>query len=134
MKTWNLRGLLLLRSLMMVVLPMWFMVFRTGGMLAWGWLLLWGAAMLVKARLEGLAREQTDESAQAMLDKIGRNTEQMSYSLIAAVIVFLTQVPKADDPGLMALRAAQVLAWGIFAINLYRGLAFWFWDRKGTAC
>ena len=58
----------------------------------------------------------------------------MTYALAVGLIVFLAMLPKADDPSAMGLVAAQILAWGIFGIHLYRGVTFWIQDRMGLIC
>ena len=132
MKNWNLRTIVLVRSLTMVVMPLWFLIYRSGLPGALGWILLWGAVTFAFHRLDDAAKAQMDECAQALLDKLGRHVEYLVYFLAVMVILLLTQVSRAPDPAAMTLAAAQVLAWGMFAIHLYRGIAFWVLDRKGA--
>lgn len=134
MKNWNLRTIVLARSLMMVVLPLWFLIYRSRLPGAFLWLLLWGAATFASHRLDDAARAQMDECAQALLDRLGRHVEYLVYFLAVMVILLLTQTSRAPDPVAVALAAAQVLAWGLFAIHLYRGIAFWVRDRTGAGC
>ncbi len=75
-----------------------------------------------------------DECAQAQLDKLTRHMENMTYVLSVGLIIFLAMLPKAEDPGAAGLIAAQILAWGIFGIHMYRGITFWVRDWKGLIC
>lgn len=134
MKNWNLRTIVLLRSLMMIMFPLWFYIYRAGLPGAFLWILLWGLVAFICQKLDNAAKVQMDECAQVLLDRLGRNVEYLTYTLAVGLIVFLTQIPKAPDPGAMALLAAQILAWGMFGVHLYRGIAFWVRDRKGSRC
>ena len=134
MKNWNLRTLVFLRSLSMVGVPLWFVIYRSSLPRAFLWLLVLCLALGIKGRLEKEIQSQMDECAQALLDKLTRNMENMTYVLAVGLIAFLAMLPKADDPAAMGLVAAQILAWGIFGIHLYRGITFWIQDRMGLIC
>lgn len=134
MKNWNLRTLVFMRSLCMVMLPMWFWLYRSGIPGAFLWVLALGAAMWVKGKLDEEINAQMDECAQALYDKLSQHMEFMTYVLVVVLIVFLVALPKADDPGAMGPVAAQILAWGMFGIYLYRGIVFWIRDRMGSIC
>lgn len=134
MNNWNLRTLVLLRSLSMVVVPLWFFVYKSTIPTAFAWLVILGLALGVKDKLEKEIQTQMDECAQALLDKLTRHMENMTYALSVGLIVFLTLLPKAEDPGAAGHIAAQILAWGIFGIHLYRGISFWIRDRMGSIC
>ena len=131
MKNWNLRVLMLLRALCWVIAPLWFFVYRSGLPGAFVWLTLWGGVMFAKQRLERASLAQMDERAAALCDRLGRTVEALLCVLLLVLIVFLTQISKAEDPGKAALTAAQIAAWGLLAIQLYRGAAFWLLDKKG---
>ena len=88
-------------------------------------------ALWIQGKLEKEIKTQTDECAQALLDKLTRNMENITYVLAVGMIVFLVNLPSSEDPGSMGLVAAQILAWGIFGIHLYRGITFWVRDKMG---
>lgn len=131
MKNWNLRTLIFLRSLSMVVVPLWFFVYKSTIPTAFLWFFVLGLALWIKGKLEKEIKAQTDECAQALLDRLTRNMENMTYVLAVGLIVFLVSLPSAENPGTMSLVAAQILAWGIFGIHLYRGITFWIRDKIG---
>ena len=89
---------------------------------------------MIKSALEKGIKAQMDECAQVLLDRLTRHMENMTYVLAAGLIGFLVMLPQAEDPGAMGLVAAQILAWGIFGIHLYRGITFWIRDRVGAIC
>lgn len=134
MSNWNLRTLVLLRSLSMVVVPLWFFVYKSTIPTAFVWLVILGLALGIKGKLEKEIQAQTDECAQVLLDKLTRHMENMTYALSVGLTVFLALLPKAENPGAAGLIAAQILAWGIFGIHLYRGIIFWIRDRMGLIC
>lgn len=134
MNNWNLRTLVLLRSLSMVVVPLWFYVYKSTIPTAFVWLIILGLALWIKGKLEKAIQTQMDECAQLLIDKLTRHMENMTYVLSVGLIGFLAMLPKAENPGVAGLIAAQILAWGIFGIHLYRGIIFWIWDRMGLIC
>lgn len=134
MENWNLRTLVFLRSLSMVGVPLWFLIYRSSLPRAFLWLIVLGLALGIKGKLEREIQAHMDECAQALLDRLTRNMENMTYVLAVGLIVFLAMLPKAEDPAAMGLVAAQILAWGIFGIHLYRGVTFWIQDRIGLIC
>lgn len=134
MKKWNLRTIILLRSFAMIVLPLWFLIYRSSLPGAFIWILLLGLTMLLIHKLDDTAKSQMDECAQTLLNRLTQHVEYLTYVLIVMVIVFLTQIPKAEAPESMVILAAQILAWGLFGIHLYRGIAFWVRDRMGMIC
>lgn len=130
----NLRTLVMARSLCMVVLPLWFMIYHSTLPSAFLWLLLWGITMWIKQKLDRGIQAQTDECAQALWDRLTRHVENLTYGLAVCLILFLCQVARSPLPGDMVLLAAQLLSWGLFGIYLYRGIAFCFLDRRSTLC
>ena len=131
MKNWNLRTLVFLRSLSMVAVPLWFYIYKSTIPTAFLWLFVLGLVLMMQGRLEREVKAQTDERAQALLDRLTRNMENMTYILAVGLIAFLANLPTAENPGAMGLVAARILAWGIFGIHLYRGIAFWIRDEIG---
>ena len=134
MNNWNLRTLVLLRSLSMVVVPLWFFVYNSTIPTAFVWFFILFLALGTKEKLEKGIQTQMDECAQVLLDRLTRHMENMTYALTVGLIAFLTMLPKAEAPDAMGLVAAQILAWGIFGIHLYRGVTFWVRDRMGLIC
>ena len=131
MKNWNLRTLVFLRALSMVVVPLWFFIYKSTIPTAFFWIFVLGVTLWIQGKLEKEIKTQTDECAQALLDKLTRNMENITYVLAVGMIIFLVNLPSAEDPGFMGLVAAQILAWGIFGIHLYRGITFWIRDKIG---
>ena len=134
MKNWNLRTLVLMRSLCMLMLPFWILMIRVGLPMSFVWFPLYCAVILIRDKLNKGIIAQMDECAQALLDRLTRHMEDMIHLLAVGMIVFLVMLPKAEDPGAMGLVAARILAWGIFGIHLYRGISFWVRDRMGLIC
>ena len=131
MKNWNLRTLVFLRALSMVVVPLWFFIYKSTIPTAFFWIFVLGMVLWLQGKLEKESKTQTDECALALLDRLARNMENMNYVLAVGMIFFLVHLPSAEDPGSMGLAAAQILAWGVFGIHLYRGIAFWVRDKMG---
>lgn len=134
MKNWNLRTLVLLKSLCMLMLPFWIFIIRVGLPIGFVWFPLYGAVILIRDKLDKGIRVQMDECAQALLDRLTRHMEEMIHVLAVGLIIFLVMLPTAEDPGAMGLVAAQILAWGISGIHLYQGITFWIRDRMGLVC
>ena len=131
MKNWNLRTLVFLRSLSMVVVPLWFFIYKSTMPTAFFWIFVLGVALGIKGKLEKEIKPQMDECAQVLHARLTRNMENITYVLAVGMIIFLVNLPSAEDPGSMGLAAAQILAWGIFGVHLYRGITFWVRDKMG---
>ncbi len=126
----NLRTLLLMRSLTMLILPLWFIIYRSAWPRVFLWFLVLCPVLLIAKRLDRAVERQMDECAQGIYDKLTHHAEYLTYILSIALLIFLTQLPRAENPGSLGLIAAQILAWGLFGIYLFRGIAFWVLDRR----
>ena len=133
MKNWNLRTLVLMKSLCMLILPFWVLMIRIG-LPSLAWWPVYGVMLVTRDKLEKGINAQMDECAQALLDRLSNHMEKLTEVLAVGLIVFLVMLPEAEDPGAMGIVAAHILAWGIFGIHLYRGISFWIRDRMGLVC
>ena len=132
MKNWNLRTLVLMKSLCMLMLPLWILLIRLP--IRFVWFPLYGAMILIRDKLDKGISTQMDECAQALFDRLTRHMEELTHLLAVGLMALLAFLPLMEDPGAMGLVAARILAWGIFGIHLYRGVSFWVRDRMGLVC
>ena len=139
MKNWNLRTLVLLRSLTAVALPIWYLTFARGARmgsypLQMVFFLLYFPMLWLMRALDNAAKPQMDEMAQTLLDKLTHHVEVMTFVLVVVVVAYLLRIVPAERAGEVPTRAAEALIWGFFAAQMYRGVAFWLWDWKGSGC
>ena len=68
MKSWNLRTLVFMRSLCMLILPLWFLIYRSGLPMAFVWYLVFGAALVIKSELEKVKLKWTSVHKSCLTD------------------------------------------------------------------